>query len=236
MHLYRSIILFSYDVNNDKLTELCRDYCLTWVYGISQFKNNLLYISDIDGNIITLEKNNHPKSDQEMFKFERRAYFNFGERINSLESTTIKNKKLFLISSENNKYDIINDKDTFEDKFNQSNNTEDELKVTYFGTMEGSVGIIISLNKDIFNFLNELQKLIIKKEYNYGNFNYQKWRSYKDGFDLKESKGFIEGKIIEDFLNFDETYKTNLLTELNYPWNKSFNDVINIIEILAKSH
>ena len=230
--LYRSVVLYSYDVNNDKLNEMCRDYNLTWVYGISQIKNNLLYISDIDGNIITLEKNNQPKSDQEKFKFERKAYFNLGERINSLITTNIKNRKLFLLSSENYKYDSININENYE----ENNSDEDEIKVTYFGTLEGSLGIIISLNKEIFDFLKALQNLILNKVHNNGNFNYQKYRSFKDGFTLKTSKGFIEGKIIEDFLNFDEAYKINLITELNYPWNKSFNDIINIIEVLSKSH
>jgi len=230
--LYRSIVLYSYDVYNDKLNELCRDYNLTWVFGISQYQNNLLYISDIDGNIITLEKNNQPKSDQEKFKFERKAYFNLGERINSLVMTTIKNKKLYLLSSENNKYDIINNNENYD----ENSNNEEETKVTYFGTLEGSAGIIISLNKEVYDFLKSLQNLIIKKVHNNGNFNYQKWRSFKDGFNLKTSKGFIEGQIIEDFLNFDESYKNNLLNELKYPWNKTFNDVINIIETLAKCH
>jgi hypothetical protein len=233
--LYRSIALYSYDVNNDKFNEICRDYNLTWVYGISQYQNNLIYISDIDGNIITLEQNIQPKSDQEKFKLERRAYFNLGERINSLVMTRIKNHKLFLLSSENNNSDIINFSENFDDD-NINNDDEEEIKVTYFGTLEGSIGIIISLNKEIFDFLKNLQNLIIKKMHNYGNFSYQKWRNFKDGFISKTSKGFIEGDIIENFLNFDETYKNNLLNELNYPWNKSFNDVINIIETLAKSH
>ena len=233
--LYRSVVLYSYDVNNDKFNEICRDYNLTWVYGISQYQNNLLYISDIDGNIVSLEKYIQPKSDQEKFKFERRAYFNLGERINSLVMTHIKNNKLYLLSSENNKYDIINNNENL-DENDQNNKVEEEVKVTYFGTLEGSVGIIISLNKEVFNFLKVLQNLILKKVHNNGNFNYQKWRSFKDGFNLKTSKGFIEGQFIEDFLNFDESYKQNLLTELNYPWNKTLNDVINIIETLAKCH
>ena len=104
--LYRSIVLYSFDVNNDKLSEICRDYNLTWVYSLSQYKNNSLYISDIDGNIVSLEKNMHPKSDQENFKFERRAYFNLSERINSMVMTSVKNQKLFLLSSDNTKYNI----------------------------------------------------------------------------------------------------------------------------------
>ena len=227
--LYRSIVLYSYDANNDKLSEICRDYNLTWVYSISQLKNNLLYISDIDGNIVSLEKNIHPKSDQENFKFERRAYFNLSERINSIMMTTIKNPKLFLLSSENNKYNII-------EAENIDDNIPEDVNVSYYGTMEGSVGVIISLKKEVYDFLKELECAIVKKMNNFGNFNYEKWRSFKDGFNVKKAVGFVEGNIVEDFLNYDDNLKNNLINEIKFPWDKSLSDVVNIIETLAKCH
>ena len=227
--LYRSIVLYSYDVNSDKLNEICRDYNLTWVYSISQYKNNSLFISDIDGNIISLEKNIHPKSDQENFKFERRAYFNLSERINSMVMTTVKNQKLFLLSCDNNKYDIISEE-------NLDDNIPEDVKVTYYGTMEGSVGIIISLKKDVFDFLKGLECAIVKRMKNFGSFDYDKWRSFKDGFNIKKSIGFVEGNIVEDFLNYDDALKNEIIKQVNFPWDKSLSDVINIIETLAKCH
>ena len=227
--LYRSIVLYSYDINNDKLTEICRDYNLTWVYSISQYKNNLLYISDIDGNIISLEKNIHPKSDQENFKFERRAYFNLSERINSMVMTTVKNQKLFLLSPDNNNYSIIESE-------NLEENIPEDVNVTYYGTMEGSVGIIIAIKKEVFDFLKALENEIIKRTNNFGNFDYEKWRSFKDGFNIKKSVGFVEGNIVEDFLNYDDSLKMSIINEMKFPWNKNLNDIINIIETLAKSH
>ena len=227
--LYRSIVLYSYDANNDKLNEICRDYNLTWVYSISQYKNNSLFISDIDGNIISLEKNIHPKSDQENFKFERRAYFNLSERINSMVMTTVKNQKLFLLSCDNNKYDIIPEE-------NLDDNIPEEVKVTYYGTMEGSIGIIISLKKDVFDFLKGLECAIVKRMKNFGSFDYDKWRSFKDGFNIKKSSGFVEGNIVEDFLNYDDALKNEIIRQVNFPWDKSLSDVVNIIETLAKCH
>ena len=227
--LYRSVVLYSYDINNDKLTEICRDYNLTWVYSISQYKNNLLYISDIDGNIISLEKNMHPKSDQENFKFERRAYFNLSERINSMVMTTVKNQKLFLLSPDNNNYSIIESE-------NLEENIPEDVNVTYYGTMEGSVGIIISIKKEVFDFLKALENEIIKRNKNFGNFDYEKWRSFKDGFNIKKSVGFVEGNIVEDFLNYDDSLKMSIINEMKFPWNKNLNDITNIIETLAKSH
>ena len=218
--LYRSVTLYSFDILNDKFTEISRDYSLTWVFGISQCKSDSLYITDIDGNIITLYKELNPKNDQEKFKLERTAFFNFGERINCLVSTSIKNDKLYEISNENNNIDL----------------NDNEVKITFFGTIEGSLGIIIQLNKEIYDFLRKLQDLIIKNKVNNGNFSYKKWRSYKNERMIKESQGFVEGDILDDFLNFEEQYKKSLINELNYPWKKTFNEVIKIIETLAKLH
>ena len=102
--------------------------------------------------------------------------------------------------------------------------------------MEGSVGQIVQINKDIFSFLKSLQDLLIKSEANIGEFNYYKWKNYYDGNISKESNGFIEGDIFEKFLNNDEVYKKKIIKQLNYPWNKSYHEVIKILEILANNH
>ncbi len=215
--VYRSISIYSYKQENEQFIEICRDYYPTWIYGITQCSNDTLYISDIDGNIITLKKMLHTKSEEEKYKLERKAYFNFGERINKMISTKIKAKDLKEIS-------------IFENK------ESDEVNIVYFGSLNGSIGVIIQLNKEIFEFLKKLEEIIISKTYNNGNFDYKKWRSFKDGFISYESNGFVEGNILEDFLNFDDDYRKKILKELNYPWQKNINDVINIIETLVKYH
>ena len=54
--LFRSIGIYSYDIKENKLLEICRDYKSTWVYSSCQLDNNLLYLTDIEGNILTLKK------------------------------------------------------------------------------------------------------------------------------------------------------------------------------------
>lgn len=59
--LNRSIGIYSYDIDGNKLSEICRDYSNTWVYSVSQLRKDLLYLTDIEGNIVSLIKNNNPK-------------------------------------------------------------------------------------------------------------------------------------------------------------------------------
>ena len=226
--LYKSIILYKYDITNDKLVEVCRDYNLTWIYSILQCGKNLTYATDIDDNIIVLEALEHTKDDKDKLRLERKSFFNYGERINVLISTEINNKDLSLLTVNNNNEDSM-ELGIFK---KIKNDVDNNVTITYFGTLEGSIGYIIQLSKEIYEFLYILQEVLIKKINSNGGFNYQRWRSFKDGFISSESKGFIEGEIIGEFLNYDDDYKKIIVKEMNYPWKKSVNEVVQIIETL----
>ena len=218
--LIRSLGIYSYNILENKLFEICRDYNNTWVYSSSQLNNNILYLTDIEGNIISLKKNNNPIKENDEIKLERIAYYNYGERINSMIVTKIKNKDLFKLS-----YNYDNDI------------TENyEVKIIFFSSLEGSIGQIIQINKEIFDFLKALQNLLIKNQPNYGQFNYNIYKNYNNGIINMESKGFIEGDIFEKFLNNDEVYKKRILKQLNYSWNKSYYETIHILETLTNTH
>ena len=216
--LVRSIGIYSYDLTENKISELCRNYSNAWTYSISQLNNNLLYITDIDGNIVTLKRNNNILKENDDIKLEPVAYYNYGQKINSMILTKIKNKDLYIISSDN------------------LNTNDDEVQILFFSTLEGSLGQIIQINHEIFDFLKALKDLLIKNESNYGQFNYDEWKNYNNGIINKESKGFIEGDIFEKFINNDEAYKMGILKQLNYSWNKSYYEVIHILETLATNH
>ena len=223
--LFRSLGIYSYDIKENKLSELCRDYNSSWTYSSCQLNNNLLYISDIEGNIISLKRNYEPVKENDEIKLERIAFYNYGERINSMIITKIKNKDLYKISHEINSIDVFN-----------SINDSYEVKILFFTSLEGSVGQIIQINEKIFNFLKKLQNFLVKNQPNYGGFNYDKWKNYNNGIINLESKGFIEGDIFEKFLNNDEMYKKQVIKELNYPWNKNYHDTIHILEVLTNTH
>ena len=224
--LYKSIVLYKYDITNDKLMEYGREYNLTWIYSIMQFGNNFTYLTDIDDNIIALENIEQTKDKKNKLILDRKSFFNYGERINVLISTEINNKDLYSLTNNNNNEDAI-------EIYNNKNIKKNEsIKITYFGTFEGSIGYIINLNKEIYEFLYILQEVLIKKISNNGGFNYKRWRSFKDGFISIESKGFIEGEIIGEFLNYDDDYKKIIVKEMNYPWKMSINEIVHIIETL----
>jgi len=58
----------------------------------------------------------------------------------------------------------------------------------------------------------------------------------KDGYLRSEAEGFIEGSVLQEFLNFDEKYRIDFMKNLKYPFQKSLNETINLIETFLKYH
>lgn len=49
-------------------------------------------------------------------------------------------------------------------------------------------------------------------------------------------EGFIEGSILQEFLNFDEKYRVDFMRNLKYSYEINLNETIQLIETLLKHH
>lgn len=73
--IYKSISIFKYDEEKEKLIECCRDYSPIWCCAMTQVENNIYLVTDIDGNIFSLRKEIHPKNDEEKYKYLINHYY-----------------------------------------------------------------------------------------------------------------------------------------------------------------
>ena len=214
----KSIGIYCFNIKDNKFAELYRDNSNTWVLNTIQIKDDMFYISDIEGNIVSLKRNNSLEDD-DILKLERIAYFNIGEKINSMILTKIKNKDLLSITPKNNNFQ-----------------NDEKINIIFFVTLEGTLGQIIQINKETYMFLKALQDFLIKRNENIGGFDYNNWKMFRYGIINKTAQGYIEGDIIEKFLNNDDKIKKQILKELNYNWNKQYDEIIHILEILVNNH
>ena len=157
--LYRSITIMKYDEIKEKLVECCRDFLPTLVNSISVVEDNYYLVADIDCNIRSLKRISMSKNDEDKYKLERVGQFNIGERINKFISV-----KKYLDLTEYH-------------HFLEEN--KEYINFTYFVTMEGTIGVLISLPQKTFEFLSNLQQEILKYIHCTGNLSYDKWRAFK---------------------------------------------------------
>ena len=163
--IYRSISVYKYEEDKEKITEVCRDYSPLWCTAVSTVEDNIFMVSDVDGNLFALRKELYPNNDEDRYKLERISQINIGERISVMKNV----KKNISVKDWNEIFEVVEDDDKHE-KF---------LNLTYFGTFQGTLGVVISLPKETFNFLKVLQKEILTVIATPGNFDFERWRSFK---------------------------------------------------------
>jgi len=70
-----------------------------------------------------------------------------------------------------------------------------------FGTITGVIGVVASLTKQEFEFFDKVVKGIDKVIKGIGGFSHSNWRSFSNERKQDEAKNFIDGDLVESFLD-----------------------------------
>ena len=72
-----------------------------------------------------------------------------------------------------------------------------------FGTVSGAIGLVTHLPQHFYDFLLDLQTRLTKVIKSIGRVDHAQWRTFSSDKKEEASKGFIDGDIIESFLDLD---------------------------------
>ena len=86
-----------------------------------------------------------------------------------------------------------------------------------FGTVGGSIGLVTQLPQDFFDFLNDLQARLTKVIKSVGRIEHSNWRSFSSDKKDEACEGFIDGDIIESFLDLDRLVRLEILIRFYFP-------------------
>ncbi len=118
-----------------------------------------------------------------------------------------------------------------------------------FATVNGAVGTVLAISEEIFLKLLKLQMSMGKNAKSIGGFSYQeyvvftciqatdcgfRWRAFKTDYTKKDYYSFIDGDLIESFLDLPQVEQERLLNMDEQPEDRA--TVIRIIEDLRMLH
>lgn len=220
--IYKSLSIYKYIKLKHSLIEQSRDYSPLWItsslfYNINKDnQKQFILSSDVNNNLIVYRQNLKPRSDDEKMKLERVCYMNIGSQVN--------------------RFKVLSKKIDVSEMRTKFTSMEGLVNYSYFSCINGAIGVIIELNKKDFEYLFLLCKSIIKRIYYIGNFDYNTFRSFKDGFIYEEMNGFVEGAVLEEFLIMNDTLKKEVIEDMRYPWSRSVEQTVIMIEMLRGFH
>lgn len=101
------------------------------------------------------------------------------------------------------------------------------------------VGTILTLTEENYGFLDQLQAAMTKVVKGVGGFSHEEWRSFTNGRRTSPSSNFIDGDLVESYLDMPRPNQEEVLRHVDTPagdqkW--SVQDVIHRVEEMQRLH
>jgi DNA damage-binding protein 1 len=111
-----------------------------------------------------------------------------------------------------------------------------------FGTVSGAIGLSAQLPHDFYNFLREIQTKLNKVIKSVGKIDHEFWRSFSTERKTEASFGFIDGDLIESFLDLSREKMQEVAAGLTIDdgsgmrRDATVDDLVKTIEELTRIH
>merc|ERR1711935_178866 len=86
---------------------------------------------------------------------------------------------------------------------------------TLFGTVDGTLGVILGLDSATASFFSCLEKAMEHVIMPIGNFSHQQFRAFSAEDRCHPRHGFVDGDLVESFLDFDLSTMEKVVQQMN---------------------
>lgn len=202
--LMRSISLLVYDPDKNELEIRSRDTNSNWMTAVKALDDDIYLGTDNSYNLLTVKKGTSAMRAEEG-RLETVGQFHLGEFVNVLREGSLvarSGQEVFI------------------------------RPPVIFGTVNGQLGLILSLLKENFEFLEKLQNAMQSVVQPLGQFSHSKFRSFSNERRTCEMSHFIDGDLIEAFLDL----KRHLMEQVAQQMETPRDEIYKLVEDLSKLH
>ncbi|KAK3137829.1 hypothetical protein QOZ80_5AG0361010 [Eleusine coracana subsp. coracana] len=204
--LMKSISLLVYKHEESAIEERARDYNANWMTAVEMLDDEIYIGAENNYNLFTVRKNSDAATDDERARLEVVGEYHLGEFVNRFRHGSL---VMRLPDSEIG-----------------------QIPTVIFGTINGVIGIIASLPHDQYVFLEKLQSTLVKFIKGVGNLSHEQWRSFHNDKKTAEARSFLDGDLIESFLDLSR----NKMEEVAKVMNVSVEELSKRVEELTRLH
>lgn len=219
--MVRSISVVKYYTEFQTLEEVARDYNQNWVTAVEMLTDDIYLGAENFNNIFALQRNPRSSSEEIRCRLDTVGQFNLGEMINKFMRGGLvvlnHNSAASSLGAEEANVDSMSSDDTI----GSPGYSPRIGSQTLFGTVDGTLGSIIGLDASTTAFFNALQKSIANVVQPIGKLKHSEFRSFRGQRSRQNSRGFIDGDLIESFPDLDSSIMSSIVEIMNKEgkWN-----------------
>ncbi|OMO75054.1 hypothetical protein CCACVL1_16354, partial [Corchorus capsularis] len=204
--LMKSISLLIYKHEEGAIEERARDYNANWMSAVEILDDDIYLGAENNFNLFTVRKNSEGATDEERGRLEVVGEYHLGEFVNRFRHGSLVMR--------------LPDSDV------------GQIPTIIFGTVNGVIGVIASLPQEQYMFLEKLQTSLRKVIKGVGGLSHEHWRSFNNEKKTVEAKNFLDGDLIESFLDLSR----GKMEEISKSLGVSVEELSKRVEELTRLH
>ncbi|XP_057415588.1 DNA damage-binding protein 1a [Lotus japonicus] len=204
--LMKSISLLIYKHEEGAIEERARDYNANWMSAVEILDDDVYLGTENSFNLFTVRKNSEGATDEERGRLEVIGEYHLGEFVNRFRHGSLVMR--------------LPDSDV------------GQIPTVIFGTINGVIGVIASLPHEQYVFLEKLQSNLRKVIKGVGGLSHEQWRSFNNEKKTAEARNFLDGDLIESFLDLNRSK----MDEVSKALDVSVEELCKRVEELTRLH
>ncbi|ELU03057.1 hypothetical protein CAPTEDRAFT_148808 [Capitella teleta] len=215
--LMRSVTLLSYKPMEGCFEEIARDYNPNWMTSIDVLDDDTFLGAENSFNIFTCQKDSAATTDEERQHLQEVGLYHLGEFVNVFRHGSLVMQ-------------------------HPGECTSPTQGSVLFGTVNGALGLVTQLPQEFYLFLLEVQNKLAKTIKSVGKVEHAFWRSFHTERKTEPATGFIDGDLIESFLDLSRDKMQEVVQGLQMDDGSGMkreaavDDLVKMIEELTRIH
>lgn len=174
--LMRSITLLQYKQMEGSFEEIARDYEPNWMTAVEILDDDNFLGAENSNNLFVCVKDSAVTNDEERQQMPEVAQIHLGDMVNVFRHGSLVMQNI-------------------------GERTTPTQGCVLFGTVSGSIGLVTQIPSDFYEFLRNLQERLTHTIKSVGKIEHSFWRSFHTDSKTETCEGFIDGDLVESFLD-----------------------------------
>ncbi|XP_061077869.1 DNA damage-binding protein 1 [Conger conger] len=215
--LMRSVLLLAYKPMEGNFEEIARDFNPNWMSAVEILDDDNFLGAENAFNLFVCQKDSAATTDEERQHLQEVGAFHLGEFVNVFSHGSL----------------------VLQNLGESSTPTQGSV---LFGTVNGMIGLVTSLSEGWYSLLMDLQNRLNKVIKSVGKIEHSFWRSFHTERKSEQATGFIDGDLIESFLDLGRAKMQEVVSSLQIDDGSGMkreatvDEVIKIVEELTRIH
>ncbi|XP_061722151.1 DNA damage-binding protein 1 [Cydia pomonella] len=214
--LMRSMTLLQYKQMEGSFEEIARDYSPNWMTAVEILDDDTFLGAENSFNLFVCQKDSAATTDEDRQHMGYTGQFHVGDMVNVMRCGSL----------------VATHADT----------AAPVTSPVLLATVTGAICLVVQLTQELYEFLQQLQERLTHTIKSVGKVPHSFWRSFNTDIKTEPAEGFIDGDLIESFLDLSRDKQKETVKGLQIDdgggmmRDATVDDLVKIVEDLTRIH